>query len=107
MITNQPPIASELELPAQLEIPQSQNRHVCSTGDGTVKGIIGDEMGDGSSDGDEEMGSEPDVYSSEGGVCTLWCRDIAATLSWRHTSLRGPDDSHSGMRTEAIRAVPP
>ncbi|GJW37204.1 hypothetical protein Tco_0060124 [Tanacetum coccineum] len=39
-------------------------------GDGTVKGIIGDEMGDGSSDGDGEIGSEPDVYSGEGGVCT-------------------------------------
>ncbi|GJX76929.1 reverse transcriptase domain-containing protein [Tanacetum coccineum] len=41
-----------------------------ATGDGTVKGIIGDEMGNGSSDGDEEMGSEPDVYSGERGVCT-------------------------------------
>ncbi|GJQ97186.1 hypothetical protein Tco_0008325 [Tanacetum coccineum] len=39
-------------------------------GDGTVKGIIGDEMGDGSSDDDGEMGSELDVYSGEGGVCT-------------------------------------
>ncbi|GJW86193.1 hypothetical protein Tco_0161533 [Tanacetum coccineum] len=35
-----------------------------------VKCIIGDEMGDGSSDGDREIGSEPDVHSGKGGVCT-------------------------------------
>ncbi|GKG35442.1 hypothetical protein Tco_0440596, partial [Tanacetum coccineum] len=28
------------------------------------------EMGDGMSECDEEMGSEPDVHSGEGGVCT-------------------------------------
>ncbi|GKF77612.1 hypothetical protein Tco_0230082 [Tanacetum coccineum] len=41
-----------------------------ATGDGIVKSIIGDEIGDGTSEGDGEMGSEPDVHSGEGGVYT-------------------------------------
>ncbi|GJX05415.1 hypothetical protein Tco_0191331 [Tanacetum coccineum] len=39
-------------------------------GDGTVNDIRGDEMGDGTSECDGEMGSEPDVHSGEGDVCT-------------------------------------
>ncbi|GJT22696.1 hypothetical protein Tco_0892633 [Tanacetum coccineum] len=41
-----------------------------ATGDGTVNDIRGDEMGDGTSECDREMGSELGVQSGEGGVCT-------------------------------------
>ncbi|GKF32617.1 hypothetical protein Tco_0102415, partial [Tanacetum coccineum] len=39
-------------------------------GDGVVNGTIGDETGEGITEGDGEIGSEPDVHSGEGGVYT-------------------------------------
>ncbi|GJS91563.1 hypothetical protein Tco_0774199 [Tanacetum coccineum] len=57
-----------------------------ATGDGTVRGIVGDEMGEGTVEGAGEIGSEPDDHSGDNGVCTggagggLRCR--TRTLSY-------------------------
>ncbi|GKE34257.1 hypothetical protein Tco_1453579 [Tanacetum coccineum] len=67
MITNQSPM--HLDLSSQL----SQNPSVSTvagvaTGDGTISSIMGDEIGEGTIEGDGEIGSKPDVQSGEGGV---------------------------------------
>ncbi|GKG39644.1 hypothetical protein Tco_0463789, partial [Tanacetum coccineum] len=41
-----------------------------ATGDGMVNDIKGDETGDGTSECDREIESEPSVQSGEGGICT-------------------------------------
>ncbi|GKG43147.1 hypothetical protein Tco_0479831, partial [Tanacetum coccineum] len=39
-----------------------------ATGDGSINGIMDEEIGKGTTEGDGEMGSELDVHLGEGGV---------------------------------------
>ncbi|GKG27244.1 hypothetical protein Tco_0402947, partial [Tanacetum coccineum] len=68
MITNQSPYIS-IRVPNSVKNPSVSAVTDEATCDGTVSGIIGDEIGEGTIKGAGEMGSEPDDHSGDGGVC--------------------------------------